>query len=125
MAWISGWLIGWSGTVSEVAEFTEWFGKTLKKQPCKPPKDVGWTNMMAMVVSPGGDVYEYRNNTMPFRCHAKYYAIGSGSDFALGAMAHGATAYEAVIAAIAHDVNSGIPIIEMEWKPPKKTRRRK
>lgn len=39
-----------------------------------------------------------------------YYAIGSGQDLALGAMAHGANAIEAVVAACAHDPHSGLPI---------------
>lgn len=38
---------------------------------------------------------------------APYFATGSGADFATGAMAHGATAEEAVRAAIMHDTNSG------------------
>lgn len=38
---------------------------------------------------------------------APYWAAGSGEKFALGAMAHGASAEEAVRAAIVHDTGSG------------------
>lgn len=38
---------------------------------------------------------------------ADYAAIGSGGMFALGAMAHGASASEAVAAAASHDKNTG------------------
>jgi ATP-dependent protease HslVU (ClpYQ) peptidase subunit len=38
---------------------------------------------------------------------ADYAAIGSGGMFAMGAMAHGATAEEAVAAAALHDKNTG------------------
>jgi hypothetical protein len=41
---------------------------------------------------------------------APYAAIGSGMFFAMGAMAHGASAEEAVAAAMAHDKNTGGPI---------------
>lgn len=41
---------------------------------------------------------------------APYWAAGSGEMYALGAMALGATAPEAVKAAIVHDVGSGGPI---------------
>jgi ATP-dependent protease HslVU (ClpYQ) peptidase subunit len=36
-----------------------------------------------------------------------YFAIGSGRDYAMGAMAHGATAIEAVNIAAKHDAHSG------------------
>jgi ATP-dependent protease HslVU (ClpYQ) peptidase subunit len=39
-------------------------------------------------------------------CHT-FYAIGSGGDFAMGAMAAGASAKEAVKIAIKHDIYSG------------------
>lgn len=41
---------------------------------------------------------------------ADYIAIGSGAMFAIGAMAHGASAMEAVTAACKHDKASGLPI---------------
>lgn len=39
--------------------------------------------------------------------NAPYFATGSGAEYATGAMAHGATAEEAVRAAMLHDTNSG------------------
>ena len=42
-----------------------------------------------------------------------YFAMGSGRDFALGAMAAGASAEEAVRAAIAHDVYSGGEVVTL------------
>lgn len=44
------------------------------------------------------------------RVHGDYFAMGTGRELALGAMAHGATAEEAVAAAIKHDNGSGGPI---------------
>lgn len=46
--------------------------------------------------------------------HSEYTAIGSGMMLALGAMAHGASAAQAVIAAGLHDKNTGGPIDTLE-----------
>lgn len=46
-----------------------------------------------------------------FKVDCEYLAIGSGQDFALGAMAHGATAEEAVWCACKHDPHSGGPVV--------------
>ena len=47
-----------------------------------------------------------------FEISAPFHAAGSGRDLALGAMAHGASAYEAVEIACAYDANSGIPLYQ-------------
>lgn len=41
------------------------------------------------------------------RSRAKYLALGSGSEYAMGAMSMGATAEQAVAVAIEHDTGSG------------------
>lgn len=59
------------------------------------------------------------------RCdyRAPYIAIGSGASFALGAMAHGASAEEAVRAASEHDTLTGLPIQTLAATTPTKTRK--
>jgi hypothetical protein len=60
----------------------------------------------AIFVRRDGKVFEFDNGyLMPV--NAPYYAIGSGSLFAIGAMAHGASAMEAVVAASHHDKATG------------------
>lgn len=56
-----------------------------------------------------GQVYELDNGYL-VPIHADYTAIGSGALLALGAMAHGASAKEAVEAAAIHDKNTGGPV---------------
>lgn len=51
---------------------------------------------------------------MCWRLNDGYHAIGSGTKVALGAMAHGATAREAVEAAIIHDNGTGGHVTEVE-----------
>ena len=43
-------------------------------------------------------------------CQESYAAAGSGSEFAIGAMAHGATAKAAVAIACQYDLNTGPPV---------------
>ena len=71
-----------------------------------------WTgdkpDLRALVVRPNGEVFLYDENTTPsgpIQC--EFYAIGSGSDYAIGAMAMGADAAEAVRVAACFDSNSG------------------
>lgn len=56
-----------------------------------------------------GQVHEFDNGYL-IPIHADYTAIGSGALLALGAMAHGADAEEAIMAAAQHDKNTGGPV---------------
>jgi len=69
--------------------------------------DVAW-DVRAIVVKPDGSVYladDSLHMSGPIRCD--FYAIGSGAKYALGAIAAGASAPEAVEAAIRFDQHSG------------------
>ncbi len=61
-------------------------------------------SFMALMVKPDGTVW-YANNNLEWSgpLLAEFWAIGSGEHFALGALAHGASAEEAVAAAIRLD----------------------
>jgi ATP-dependent protease HslVU (ClpYQ) peptidase subunit len=64
-----------------------------------------------LVVKPNGEGYVACNEaalTGPLQ--APYFAIGSGDEFALGAMAHGANAIQAAIIGARLDPWSGLPI---------------
>jgi hypothetical protein len=56
-------------------------------------------------------------------CKERFAATGSGQQFALGAMAAGRSAKEAVEIAIRYDTASGPPVVEVPLKePPKRVR---
>jgi 20S proteasome alpha/beta subunit len=63
-----------------------------------------------------GLVYEFDSGELT-PVHADYTAIGSGALLAIGAMAHGATAEEAVLAASRHDKNTGGPVTSLSFQP--------
>lgn len=74
----------------------------------EPP---GGRDFNMLLIDEQGDVYFYASSFVPSGpLWADYYAIGSGAEYALGAMAHGATAREAVEAAAQLDVWTGAPI---------------
>jgi hypothetical protein len=47
--------------------------------------------------------------------HSEYVAVGNGSDVALGAMAVGASAEEAISAAAVHNVWTRLPVQKIEF----------
>ena len=61
-----------------------------------------------------GEVYEYDSGYL-LPVLADYTAIGSGALLALGAMAYGATALEAVKSAACHDKNTGGPVTSLSF----------
>lgn len=63
-------------------------------------------NFSCLMVTEDGSLYEY-NMGYFIKCDNSYHAHGSGAMFALGAMAVGASAPEAVSAAIKHDKATG------------------
>jgi len=62
-----------------------------------------------ILISPNSKCYQYGQALMPHYITGQW-AIGSGADFALGAMAAGADAIDAVSIAIDLDVNSGLGV---------------
>ena len=53
-----------------------------------------------------------------FRCHPEYYALGSGREFAIGAMAAGAGPEAAVRVAVKHDQGSGGSVMAFALNQP-------
>lgn len=62
------------------------------------------------IIDPNGQIYELNSKGLLTPFEAEYDAIGSGYQIALGAMFAGASAIEAVEAAICHNVFCGGPV---------------
>lgn len=62
------------------------------------------------IVTPDGVAIVWGDGDYPWRETGAMWALGSGEQLALGAMAAGATAEEAIHAAIAWDTGSGGPV---------------
>lgn len=104
-------LIACSG-MSEVCEaFVEWFSlidserEKLKRKKCPTTND-----FEAIVLLSDGSLWWYGKNWYPVELKERYFAIGSGSNYALGALHAGATVVEAVKIASKLDPNSGMGV---------------
>jgi len=100
-----GSLIGFCGTVSVCQRWVEWFlaGERGTAPTLGTDED---SASQIMVVRPDGTV-ENHDRYGKAMFEAPYYAMGSGADYALGAMAFGASARQAVASSIKHDHCSG------------------
>lgn len=95
-----GSLIGACGNISFVQEFLDW-GEQENRCEFEPPK----SNQInqGLLVSWKQTLYYVGKNPVPIK--GPYFALGSGSDIALGALWMGASAQQAVNAAISHNVH--------------------
>ena len=104
---INGHLVGGCGSPDDLALFMAWYAN-----PGKPPK-LG-KNFEAVVVNEAGSIFYYSNRLIPQQIHEPFYATGSGSYIALGALEHGATPLEALKIACKRDIHTGVGIAEIK-----------
>lgn len=64
-------------------------------------------NFTGMLIAPNGEPFMVEDDLTLIQIKAPFYAEGSGADFAIGAMEMGASAEQAVQAAIKHSANCG------------------
>lgn len=98
-------LVGGVGTSAVCERFVDWVRKGMTGDSPWTGTDLG----NSMIVTPDDTILVFGQNG-PWRTRGDFYAMGSGELLALGAMAHGASAAEAVAAAIRFDVHSGGPV---------------
>jgi hypothetical protein len=79
---------------------------------CDPDKIpvIETKNFSILVITKSKKAFYLNDGFFFYEMGKSKWAIGSGADFALGAMAHGATAEEAVGIACTLDVNSGLGV---------------
>lgn len=70
----------------------------------------------AICVCPDGTAWSYGGEGVWLECKGAYLATGTGADYAYGAMAHGASAKEAVKIAKQFDPSSGGPVRVLRLK---------
>lgn len=95
-------LVGICGRLTSAMLFIDW----LEEQGIPPSKLQEDDDFEAIQLTPKG-VFYWDSRLRPVRVTDKFTAIGSGCDFAMGAMAVGADAKEAVRAAAKLDTYTG------------------
>ena len=108
----SGMIVGMTGTLSSGLLVLDWLNGKLSEWPkCQEDKD-RWA---MVIVIKDGVVKVYEQNPAPVLIKDEFMAWGSGGDFAIGAMAMGATAKESVEIAnrFSTDCGMGIDVFEV------------
>jgi hypothetical protein len=99
-----GGLVGISGNLEGAAQFLTWVRSGRRG---KPPATDDESGCRGIVVEPDGSVLFWDGGPALFPKRGAYFALGSGRDVALGALAMGATADAAVRAAMQIDIYTG------------------
>lgn len=93
-------IIGFAGASRNFEAFRNWLGAGAEGSFASNDGNV-------FIIPPEGDAIVWGDGDTPWRETALFWALGSGEAPAMGAMAAGASAEEAVKAAIALDLSSG------------------
>jgi len=117
----SGALLGVSSAnVGLPAEMARWIdaGGDL----ANPPRVAGELKIDAILVLPDGEVYRYGGgsfmSTGPIK--ARWHAVGTGAEYALGAVYAGVAPMKAMNVAVELDIWSGKPIVTVALQPDRK-----
>lgn len=108
---VNGSLIGFAGNVEQALRFVEW-----RRTPEQKPQFFDNNNFEALELTPNGELIWWGSEMVGVEIEDDFYAIGSGSHLALGAMAMGATPKEAIKVASRWDVATGSEIQVMSLK---------
>jgi ATP-dependent protease HslVU (ClpYQ) peptidase subunit len=101
-------LVGACGNKADCQAFVTWVKNGFGGQP-------EFTDFTGMVIDLNGNISLYDENPNTATFSRDKWAIGSGANFALGAMAHGATAAESVAIASELDIYSGLGIDTVDF----------
>lgn len=114
---IYGHLVGCAGETDKIELFFRWFKQSFDSVQIGPPEfpKLG-ENFVALVMRPDGSIYRQWDNEVQNDEEGSFAAIGSGWQFALGAMEAGADPITAVSIAIDYDIYSGgeLQIVRLE-----------
>lgn len=107
-------ILGFCGALTGAMLYYDWYGsnKPMPDQLRHLPAD----DYFGVLIMIGKKLYEGDCMCRPVEVEAKFHAIGSGAQAALGAMHRGASALEAANIACAIDPSCGRPIVLMSNK---------
>lgn len=108
---VNGSLIGIAGNIEQALRFVEW-----RRTPEQKPQFAEQSGFEALELTPDGMLIYWGAEMVGVEIEDAYYAIGSGSWLALGAMGMGATPKEAIKVAARWDVATGTEIQVMTLK---------
>ena len=108
---INGCLVGCTGDYDGGLAMMNWFENGGAFPECQKDKE-RWSNLL--VIKPDGGINLYEREPFCYVIEDKFYAMGSGRDYAMAAMYLGKGAVEAVGIAMVFDSNCGMGLDELE-----------
>lgn len=110
-------LLGFTGPTDFGEQMVAWWikGGQEKDFPESQRSPDDWAGLL--VIAPGPTIFKYERTPFPILVHDRQFAVGSGRDFAMAAMACGRTAAEAVEIACRFDSGCGNGIDELTLAP--------
>lgn len=108
IAVINGSLVAGAGAVPDILELQEWLRRGANPSEFPSPQRDDETRTHAIVVPPKGPAVLYMGGTIPSPVYGRFWALGSGRDFAMMAMHLGKSALQAVLLAQKFDTASGL-----------------
>lgn len=100
---VNGDLVCTTGSAAEGEAFLEWY----KDQPKKIPT---FKALNVLILTKEGAIFEVYEDGRLLEVIEPFYALGSGGELAIAAMAAGASPRRAVEIACKYDKNSGLPV---------------
>lgn len=107
------WLIGGAGNLTQLHDLVHWFsGPADARAPTFDPDRGG---IQAVVMGPDRQLWLYWNDTTPLPVEEPYIAVGSGSEYAMGALDAGASPKRAMSIAARRDpnTNSALDVLKL------------
>jgi len=104
----SGWLVGAAGDLCAIQKFFKW----AKKEPRIRTHQDYLKSFSGLIIKPSGKVIEFYYDGY-CRVDSDFVAMGSGAEIAIGAMAFGASARQAVECTIEYHNECGGEIQEL------------
>lgn len=91
---VYGRLIAFTGDADPAMQMLAWF--KAGADPAKYPEDMKKDETTAYVIEAGGQILKYTKSAYPEKWEDRFFAAGSGRDYAMAAMYLGKSAREAV-----------------------------
>lgn len=113
---IRGHMVAASGAYASIQELLAWYsaGADASKLPEFQRTD-DFVNLL--IIDEKGGIFELQRGPIPFKVEEKFYAIGSGRDFAIAAMHLGCNAVDAVKVAAVFDSGTGNGVDTLTLEP--------
>ena len=110
-----GRVLAWTGIEDTAKAMMKWY-ETGAQPEHFPQSQKDPNKFTRLIVATASGVWSYETEPFPLHVEDSVYAWGSGRDFALGAMAMGATARQAVEIASRYNIHCGMGIDEFVIK---------